>query len=88
MATLKDLYTYALYKLTNNNDITYISDYETTEDIAEELKASHRTIQRLTYKTIEGLDFESMKESGQNYIIIKEQAAELLESITEEQGAA
>lgn len=88
MATLSDLYTYTLYKINSRNDIDYISDYETSEEIAEELKTSERTINRLTYKSIEGLDFEAMKESGAEYLIIKETAAELLESITEGVGAA
>ena len=88
MAALKDLYTYTLYKLTNNNDITYISDFESTEELAAELNTSSRTIQRATYTSIEGLDFEAMKRNGADYLIIKEQAPELAEKITEEQGAA
>lgn len=89
MATLNDLYTYTLYKITEGGqDITYLADYETSEEIAEELQTSERTINRLTFKTIEGLDFQKMQENGAEYIVIKEQAAELLESITEGEGAA
>lgn len=79
--TFKDLYTYTLYEIKENNDIQYITEYETTEEIATELKQTKRNINRITYKNINNIDFMELYKNNNKYIVIKEQAPELLENI-------
>lgn len=80
---LSDLYTYALYKINKSNgDIIYLDDFESIEDVANELSITTRQAQRLTLKTIEEKSTEDLKESDNKYIIIKETSEELAEKIT------
>lgn len=82
---LSDLYTYALYKINKQNgDIIYIEDFESIEEVAEELEITTRQAQRLTLKTIEEKSIEELKNADYNYVIIKETSEELAEKITNE----